>query len=83
MSHNDLKSVVVKKFGQRQNILKEIGKYRSQNIIEKILSSQTVVEFSCHSCESIYKTLKDLNEHVASHTREAQPSPNLSTSVKT
>ena len=43
MSHYDLKSIGIKTFGQRHKILKEIGKNRSQNIIETTLSSQTVV----------------------------------------
>ena len=67
MSHEDLKSIGVNTFGQRHKILKEIRNLRSQNIVETILSSQTLVEFSCNSCERTFTSLNDLNEHMPVH----------------
>ena len=46
MSHDDLKSIGVKIFGQRHKILKELQNYKPQmNIVENIMATEESFEY--------------------------------------
>ena len=68
MSHDDLKDVGVRAFGQRHKILKEVRNLKSLNIVENIAASQ---EFFCQVCKEIFPSVEELGTHVQSHTAGA------------
>ena len=78
MSHEDLKSVGVKTFGQRHKILKELKSFKPTNIVDSLLTSLVVNVLACNSCEKTFTTPRDLNEHALNHMEvESCPSQTL------
>ena len=60
MSHEDLQSVGINTFGQQHKIIKEIRNQKSKNIVNNIVSTETI-HFSCLSCENCNGFLSDFN----------------------
>ena len=50
-------------FGQRHKIMKELKSFKSPNIVDSLLTSQTPVVLAYNSCEKTFRTPKDLNKH--------------------
>ena len=78
MSHEDLKSIGILRFGQRHKILKQLGKVQpqtnrtetlTQNVVESLLLTEEPLEITlgCNNCEETFQTLENLNAHNLSH----------------
>ena len=67
MTHDDLKSVGVSRFGQRHKIIKEFGKRNLHNVVENISQEKSRVEFPCDVCDENFLDYQTLNVHMNIH----------------
>ena len=63
MTHEDLKSIGVSTFGWRHKILKQFASVKSQNIVQSMIDTPPIFEYSCTNCDDTFPSLDNLNSH--------------------